>query len=169
MTWRNYHPDSGRWLSQEPNGFDGPNLYSYVHNKSQKYTDRNGLWAIQIGIGAGFQWFFAGSSGGWGTAISYSKSEGIQIAGYQYGAAKGGIGAYAGVGLEIGISPNAKSVCELGGFSKGDGFETFAGGASISDTAGGSLLINIGPGTFGSTYGAGSYTNIGTPATIIAP
>lgn len=41
---RFYDPTSGRWISRDPAGFfDGPNLYSYLHNNPLNHLDRFGL------------------------------------------------------------------------------------------------------------------------------
>jgi len=45
---RLYSPATGRWLSQEPMGEDGPNLYWYVRNSPLRYTDSNGLFPQNI-------------------------------------------------------------------------------------------------------------------------
>ncbi len=43
---RYYHPELGRWITQDPQGFeDGPNLYAYVHNRPLTDFDPYGLWS----------------------------------------------------------------------------------------------------------------------------
>ncbi len=57
---RNYSPSTGRWLSQEPSGADGPNLYHYVFNNPLRYVDPDGLKSqrtARVGVG-----FVAGSA-----------------------------------------------------------------------------------------------------------
>jgi RHS repeat-associated protein len=46
---RYYDPGSGRWMSQDPLGFDAgdSNLYRYVNNASSSELDPTGLWAIE--------------------------------------------------------------------------------------------------------------------------
>lgn len=47
---RYYDPESGRWLSQDPAGFeDGQNLYAYVHNSPLLYFDEQGLFSLLDG------------------------------------------------------------------------------------------------------------------------
>ncbi|MBI3901096.1 MAG: RHS repeat-associated core domain-containing protein, partial [Chlamydiia bacterium] len=44
---RYYDPDLGRWITQDPQGFeDGPNLYAYVSNHPLTEIDLYGLWGI---------------------------------------------------------------------------------------------------------------------------
>jgi RHS repeat-associated protein len=44
---RYYNPALGRWITQDPQGFeDGPNLYAYVHNNPLTEIDLYGLWSI---------------------------------------------------------------------------------------------------------------------------
>ncbi|MDP1834388.1 MAG: RHS repeat-associated core domain-containing protein [Chlamydiales bacterium] len=43
---RYYDPETGRWLTQDPRGFDdGPNLYAYVHNSPLMHFDLYGLYS----------------------------------------------------------------------------------------------------------------------------
>jgi RHS repeat-associated protein len=58
--YRAYSPNTGRWLSQEPSGADGPNLYHYVFNNPLRYVDPDGLKSqrtARVGVG-----FVAGSA-----------------------------------------------------------------------------------------------------------
>ncbi len=52
-----YDPERGRWLSREPLGLDGPNLYHFVFNEPINGFDINGLWYVngnaKIGLGLG--------------------------------------------------------------------------------------------------------------------
>src|SRR3984885_1886421 len=44
---RYYHPELGRWISQDPQGFeDGPNLYAYLHNCPLTDFDLYGLFGF---------------------------------------------------------------------------------------------------------------------------
>ncbi|MCC5832258.1 MAG: RHS repeat protein [Chlamydiales bacterium] len=44
---RYYNPALGRWITQDPQGFeDAPNLYAYVHNNPLTEIDLYGLWSI---------------------------------------------------------------------------------------------------------------------------
>ncbi len=51
---RYFDPDTGRWLTQDPAGYqDGPNLYAYVHNAPLTHVDLYGLWAIGFSMNEG--------------------------------------------------------------------------------------------------------------------
>ena len=57
---RFYDPSLGRWISQDPAGsFDGPNLYSYLHNNPINQTDRFGL-ATEANTRSAFEQYFYG-------------------------------------------------------------------------------------------------------------
>lgn len=44
---RYYAPDTGRWITPDPLGFeDGPNLYTYVHNRPLVFIDPDGQFAF---------------------------------------------------------------------------------------------------------------------------
>jgi len=45
---RNYQPETGRWLSQEPTSEDGPHLYHYVFNNPVSSIDSTGLFMEAI-------------------------------------------------------------------------------------------------------------------------
>ena len=45
---RNYQPETGRWLGQEPNRLDGPNPYHYVFNNPLNSFDSSGLFTEAI-------------------------------------------------------------------------------------------------------------------------
>ena len=48
---RYYAPDSGRFVSEDPNGFDdGPNLYTYVSNNPTNFIDPFGLCTVDPNI-----------------------------------------------------------------------------------------------------------------------
>ena len=81
-----YNPEIGRFLSEEPTGIDGPNLYWYTKNNPVNYVDPNGLWVI----GGGF-----GGAGGVGTAgIGPGGTLGGGFSGGFVGSSKcGGLGA----------------------------------------------------------------------------
>ncbi len=41
-----YDPELGRWLSPEPLGLDGPNLYHFNFNDPIDYVDLTGNYAV---------------------------------------------------------------------------------------------------------------------------
>ncbi|NLF39539.1 RHS repeat-associated core domain-containing protein [bacterium] len=43
--FRYYDPASGRWMTREPSGYDGPNLYWFVHNSPLVNVDYLGRWS----------------------------------------------------------------------------------------------------------------------------
>jgi RHS repeat-associated protein len=47
--FRYYDPSLGRWISREPSGLDGPNLYWYVFGDPVGYWDYLGAWGVQFG------------------------------------------------------------------------------------------------------------------------
>jgi len=100
------------------------NRYAYALNNPYKYVDTTGLLAVQVGGGvsggAGILYDIIGIGGGvgGGLVISHDQSVGWQVGSYtQYGG-----GLYVGksgasVGLEITITPSAKTVKDVGGLS----------------------------------------------------
>ena len=65
---RSFNPATGRFLSEEPLGIDGPNLYWYARNNPVNYIDPNGTFPALIlvpaayyfgvGVGATYNYFF---------------------------------------------------------------------------------------------------------------
>jgi RHS repeat-associated protein len=114
---RYYLPNCGRFISEDPIGIaGGMNTYAYVGGDPVSFRDPLGLrpgcsgpeTQFTVGIGglAGFSpsptivfpsWFLAGS-----TSIGFT-SNGALLLQFQ-GTASGGIGAYAGVGVQGGMS-----------------------------------------------------------------
>ena len=88
---RYYHPNLGRWITQDPKGFaDGPNLYAYLHNSPLSDFDLYGLFSFGAccrGVSnfafRGVEWFganlvplpyvrgFVESVGRWGSGGSF--------------------------------------------------------------------------------------------------
>ena len=73
---RYYDPQTGRFLSEDPAGFDGGdvNLYSYVKNNPINAIDPSGLWGIGI-IGGGT----AEAGVAQGGAYQYSSGTGFFV------------------------------------------------------------------------------------------
>ena len=58
---RYYHPSLGRWITQDPEGFEnGPNLYAYLKNCPLADFDPYGLWSWG-GMWGGTRDFFGGA------------------------------------------------------------------------------------------------------------
>ena len=92
---RFYDPDSGRFISEEPLGLDGPNLYWYTLNNPINYVDPTGLvtYGLGIGVGAGF-FGFGGSldvqyvrddKGNWNIAVTRCNGGVTEAAGANIG------------------------------------------------------------------------------------
>lgn len=144
---------------------------TYVRNNPVNYSDPNGLWAVQVGGSVAGLFPTVGGAAESGVAISYTQEFGLQVAGYQSGQARGGVGIYGGASLNVTISPSARNVSDLQGVSVGGGFDTPLGGGSfqvseIDGRAARSYTGGIGPGAIGDVYGAITYTNVGAPITL---
>ena len=68
ISYSPFNPSTGRFLSEEPLGIDGPNLYWYARNNPVNYIDPNGTFPALIlvpaayyfgvGVGATYNYFF---------------------------------------------------------------------------------------------------------------
>ena len=124
------------------------NRYSYVLNNPYKYTDPNGLWAVQVGIG-GMAGSGVGGIVGGGLAISGSYEHGLEIG--LYGTSGGGVyvspgGIRGGAGIMI--TPSAKSLKDISG---GSGYIEVGGGEV--GILSGSISKPIKDSGIGPTYG----------------
>ena len=153
MRARYYDPETHRFISQDPMGFDGGdvNLYAYALNNPVLFSDPLGLWTFSLGVNINAA---LGIGGGGGTALNfgYSENDGFSfsITGTAQGGAIAGAGAFAGGVVTI---TNADNVNQLNGTSyeagrsgigpvfvegvKGTGYEgiSIGGGAGIGFTA----------------------------------
>jgi len=107
MRARYYDPLVGRFISEDPMGFDGGdvNLYVYAGNNPVLLVDPWGLWTLQIGFsgtaGAG-----GGVTSGGGIVLGFSWENGFQIGTYDViGGGGYGSASFSGVG-EISFSTN---------------------------------------------------------------
>jgi RHS repeat-associated protein len=102
MRARYYDPEVGRFISEDPLGFDGGdvNLYAYTSNNPVMFSDPLGLWSFWYGgtgvmalgkeginVSTGFSW---DSESGDGLYFSAGKTEGIA------GSIGGEVGVYTG-------------------------------------------------------------------------
>ena len=103
---RYYDPDSGRFISEEPLGLDGPNLYWYTLNNPMNYVDPTGLLTRGVGFGVGAGFFGAGGTanvqyvwddkGNWNIAVTRCNGGVTEAVG-----ANLGISASSGTGATI--------------------------------------------------------------------
>ncbi len=161
-----YDPSIGRWLEEDPLGFEAgdANLYRYVGNGPTNCVDSNGLftvsgsWAGEVQVGPihihGSLDFHLGIGN---NGLSYGG-------GYTLGISPG-IGLGAGTGPQIMLT-NADDVSELGGNSvvPVGGFADLGAGGSASIVSNfvqhpeepyWGITIGMGPGIGGGIYGFG--------------
>ncbi|MDA8326797.1 MAG: RHS repeat-associated core domain-containing protein, partial [Nitrospiraceae bacterium] len=145
MRARYYDPQVGRFISEDPAGFNGGdvNLYNYVGANPVNGIDPAGLLTIQIGF-AGTGGAGAGGIYERGFAISYNSEKGLQYGFYK----TAGGGGYGGIGasgtLNITVSNN-KSIGNLRGTSGSVGGSiTLPTPTVVQPTIGGSVNINQG-------------------------
>ena len=99
---RFYDPDSGRFISEEPLGLDGPNLYWYTLNNPMNYVDPTGLLTLIGGLGGS-------AVGGFGSEVSVFGAIGLD------NTCESGFFVSAGAAGGANISADA-----FVGFTKGD-------------------------------------------------
>lgn len=139
------------------------NRYSYVFSNPYKYTDVNGLWAFQAGVGGSIGWIM-GINGEGGVVVSYDELEGYQFGLYgSYGI--GGI--IEGLSGQVGgsFSPNAKVIKDIEGSSFYYGgeiaFGIFAGGVGVSyPFADNKVDTSKGPNSYSAYYSPGAEISI---------
>ncbi len=107
MRARYYDPMVGRFISEDPLGFDGGNvnLFAYGGNNPLLVVDPWGLWTLQVG------WSTSGGAGGGGTygrgfIMGYSGENGFQFGSYRTAGAGGHSGAGGSVVMDVSISDN---------------------------------------------------------------
>ena len=163
MRARYYDPQVGRFISEDPIGFDGGdvNLYAYSANNPILYIDPEGLCTLSLGVHGNAALGFGGG-GGLDLNFGYSQKDGFSfsITGTAQGGAIAGAGAFAGGRISY---TNADNVSQLTGTSYQAGRAGIGPlaveGIRGKDYAGGSLYIGAGVG-----YTASSVTASTTSA-----
>lgn len=105
--WRDYDPQSGRYIQSDPIGLAGGiSTYAYVANNPYLRVDPLGLANFLIG---GSLTFIAAGGGGVGGGLyfSYTKDQGFDMG--LYGSVSGGIGADIGASVNVGYVPGGAS------------------------------------------------------------
>ena len=141
FTMRTYSSSQGRWLTREPLGLDGPNLYGYVGGNPISYVDFHGLFGFIGGalgaLGGAIGGGLLGGFRAWGEGRKFS--EGL-VGGAKRGAIIGGLvgafGPFAGPMLAGGAG---------GFFAWKDGGDLIDIGGAALGAGGGAVLGNLAP------------------------
>jgi len=107
MRARYYDPVNGRFISEDPMGFNGGdvNLYVYVQNNPLLVVDPSGLWAGGISLDISTINPFTSSGGGtYGVNIEYTSSGGLHVYGYNTPNEQGSAGLDIGWSLTANIA-----------------------------------------------------------------
>ncbi len=127
-------PETGRWLSQDPIGFNGGSfsLYVYAGNAATVATDPSGLIRI---FGEQWTWPWSRDAAGFsGTMGAYGRSLGRAVTGTASGAVAGaGTGAISGAAVGAGVG-----VC-AGGVGAGPGAVAGAGAGAVGGATWGGI------------------------------
>lgn len=161
--YRQYDPKTGRWLSQEPTGRDGPNLYHFVFNNPVRFTDPNGLETRGGGISVG---------GNLGGATGYLEGQIVQDdkgnAGIAVTVCGGAVSDVLGVsGAIVGSKGNSPTISDLEGYSSFGSAAVSIPGTPVSPTACGGV-VNSDPNSKGKTYTTHS-VSVGVSVASVSP
>jgi len=166
---RYYDPEVGRFISEDPIGFEGGdvNLYAYASNNPVNFLDPWGLktWQIGLGFNAGG---FVGLTKSAGIIIGHNPKTGNWDFGvYATGGAGLHGGASASLTLDITTSDNPciDDVSGWAGTAGGSVGEFFTGGYERNTQLSGTLPSNtysvgVGGGTPAEGHGYATYTKI---------
>jgi RHS repeat-associated protein len=158
MRARYYDPQVGRFISEDPLGFDGGdvNLYVYASNNPVMLVDPLGLWTVGIGITMSFQF----------GAVNLNFSGGLvadgagNIGTYTCGGGGLGMGARVSGGISTSVS-NAMTISDLsgpftngslgGGWGANASGDYFTGPSDNGWVTGGGVTVGAGLGGGGSS------------------
>ena len=155
---RYYNPTTGRFLKEDPIGFNGsgPNLYAYADGNPVNFSDPSGLETIQIGVGA--QGTAGGLSGTFSGGLAFDSEGNVGIYG-SFGVG-GGLGAGGSVGLQ-GAYSNGQNINDLSG-----PFGNLSLGGGLGANVSGDLFT--GPSDDGYVTGGGGTLGLGGGVTSFA-
>jgi RHS repeat-associated protein len=138
---RSYDLETARWISEDPSGLaSGSNLYRYVENVPVSRVDPLGLQSVGVEGGlsanAGFMMGGGGASCGVGAVIASSSSRCV----YWQCCVRLGLGAFAGVGLNLSVAvntapPQSGWSCSLGVAGEAGAGPNVGGGLSASGSS----------------------------------
>jgi RHS repeat-associated protein len=171
MRARYYDPQNGRFISQDPLGFDGGdvNLYIYAANNPVLFSDPLGLWTFQAGLSFTSGGLFGSTKGG-GLVIGWNP----QNKEWQFGwYAVGGAGAYGGASASVVADftwSGNENIEDVGGWATTAGGSGTLLGASVGGEMNTPLTGNAkrsytfsagaGVGTPGEGHGFATYTKV---------
>jgi RHS repeat-associated protein len=169
MKARYYDPEVGRFISEDPLGFDGGdiNLYVYAQNNPVNFTDPLGLKTWQIGLGLN-EGGIVGSTKSAGIIIGHNPNTGDWDFGFY---ATGGAGPYGGASASLTLdittsdNPCIDDVSGWAGTAGGSVGEFFTGGYERNTQVSGALPSNtysvgVGGGTPAEGHGFATYTKV---------
>ncbi len=130
MRARYYDPSVGRFISEDPIGFEGGdvNLMAYVGNNPVMRVDPSGLWAAGIsGEVSTINPFTSGGGGSYGFNLEYTSDSGLHLYTYSTPNNAGSVGFLPGVSLTANVATGNGDW--TGPFESGNGsFGPFTGG-----------------------------------------
>lgn len=164
MRARYYDPHAGRFISEDPMGFDAGdvNLYAYVQNNPIMGVDPSGLrtWSLGISGSAGLG---AGGGGGTFLNVGHDSSKGLLEGWSASMTVTAGAGAYGGIGAGTQVQATTTDACNVSQLN-GAGM-AFGASAGAGIQGGAEYVTNIG----GTVKGASYYLGYGTRSTFASP